>query len=277
MDFIFFPGKYCFHVVLNTKKDLDKSGVSSFVDLISEHYEKINGSVLINSDHILVRDLIKNISKIEKKEEIKYEPFVETKCLENALIKKKNHAFGNLEEILRDLNKMGQIIFFNNNDYLKNLIVTDPQWLNEIFKNILDLGRKNLQFYLEDISEFKKISPTCKKIVDEEIKILKFKCKKNLNMAQIWENPREKEKSIVDKISFLNLLKKVEEIEILMIKDSYKDTKEFFQQKLGNENTIAQKIFRISHKEFLKIIELILGIFSNIFFLFIIIFFLFFF
>eukprot|EP01091_Cochliopodium_minus_P008761 TRINITY_DN2038_c0_g2_i1.p1 TRINITY_DN2038_c0_g2~~TRINITY_DN2038_c0_g2_i1.p1 ORF type:complete len:804 (-),score=252.31 TRINITY_DN2038_c0_g2_i1:749-3160(-) len=89
-------------------------------------------------------------SKIVKKEPILY-----IQKLKAHLLNKKDlqgDPIENLEEILLDLHKLGIILYFDH-PKLKDLIITDPQWLNNVFRVFLDYGRKEIALMLENMYE----------------------------------------------------------------------------------------------------------------------------
>ena len=254
----------CFHIVVNVERDLNKSGISSFCNLISQNYEKINGSVLINTDHISLIEIIKKLSKKDNSTDEDFEELLETKNLKEYLkINNFDNLIENCDKLLNDLNKMGQIIYFSN-ESLKNIIITNPEWLNQIFKNVVDLGRKSSQQYLEEISFFlnnlkeykhKNNSYNCKNLVEKELKELK----NNNFFSFLFSNPNQKNVSNVDKISFQNFLKKIEKIEILLLKENNEGTSKFFEEKCGKSASFSQIVYSITHSNFLELLCLILG------------------
>ena len=145
----------------------------------------------------------------------------------------------NLESILVDLHKLGVILYFND-DILKETIICDPKWFNNVFKTILDFGRKKSQLLIEKIfiQIQQKQSETTIQIINRNDKensfnqcesILKWIIGKNkielpnLNsqsvVKNIWKNEEKRKNSIVDKISFHTLIQKLEKIQLKLIQE----------------------------------------------------------
>ena len=80
---------------------------------------------------------------------IKKEPILYVETLKESLIKSgKEKSTENLQQILLDLHKMGIILYFNH-PKLCDIIITDPQWLNNVFRVFLDNGRREIALVLE--------------------------------------------------------------------------------------------------------------------------------
>lgn len=134
------------------------------------------------------------------------------------------------------------IIYFDK-PLLKETIISFPQWLNTVFKKFLDFGRENIQQIFQQISisvkEKLKENSKNKKIVyldkklDEYLKQIKGNLSEDF-IETIWDDQIKIEQSNVDKISFEDLLEKLEEIQQLMISSNLQQLltgwkkKEFF-------------------------------------------------
>ena len=172
----------------------------------------------------------KEEKKDNKKEENnkKEEPFVEVEDLLENLNKKNDldEIFdrNEIENILEDLHKLGLIVYFKKRS-LSDTIISNPQWFNNVFKYIIDFGRKNIEMIFQSI--YKKLceldhyystsndklkeanNKKTKKKFSKELKWLKGKSKLE-KIEDIWNNKEELKKSNLDKISFENLLIKLE-------------------------------------------------------------------
>ena len=146
----------------------------------------------------------------------------------------------NIESILIDLHKLGVIVYFND-DILKETIICDPKWFNNVFKTILDFGRKKSQLLIEKIfiQIQQKQSETKIQIINKNDKenslnqcesILKWIIGKNkielpnlksneLIIENIWNENEKRKNSIVDKISFQNMIEKLEKIQSKLIEE----------------------------------------------------------
>ena len=151
-----------------------------------------------------------NLNDNHKKEEY---PFV---MIDSLLIElNKNYLNENferkeLENILEDLHKLGLIVYFKKKS-LSDIIISYPHWFNNVFKSILDFGRKKISLLLESIHQ---LIQTTNRKMKEELKKTILWLKGNSNQkyfSDIWKNKKELEKSNLDKICFKILLVKLEE------------------------------------------------------------------
>ena len=110
------------------------------------------------------------------------------------------------------MHSLGVIIYLNQKG-LRDTIISDPKWLNNIFKFILDFGRKKIENVLEYISNSVGESNVNYFTLKEYLSYLKGNTNKNLSLEEIWDQNDKKLNSNVDKISFESLLNKLEEIE----------------------------------------------------------------
>ena len=136
----------------------------------------------------------------------------------------------NLRKILKDLHKLGVIIFFDE-DILRETVIANPKWFNILFKSVLDLGRKRVCIIFQElydkilsseenvennknsknkVSQKKFFLLESKMILEKILKELK-RGFSNYSMKQIWQQHRER--SVVDKVSYHLLLNKLEKVE----------------------------------------------------------------
>ena len=155
----------------------------------------------------------KKIINIEKEEE---EPFIEVTDLLKKINEKNDlkEVFEReeIENILEDLQKLGMIVYFKKKS-LSETIISNPQWFNEVFISILDYGRKSIEIILECIHNKLKQTNNSK-MKEEFLKLmtwLKGNSKKE-SVQAIWEDKDELKLSNLDKISFENLLIKLEDL-----------------------------------------------------------------
>jgi hypothetical protein len=126
----------------------------------------------------------KILSFFQNKEKEKV--FLSVKLLKEKLVLSKNpvalNASKDLEKILADLHKLGTIIYFKE-EVLKSTLISNPQWFNNVFKTILDYGRKlvelKFEFFFENLNNENKISES-KKEIEKILDWLKGKSKKKL-------------------------------------------------------------------------------------------------
>ena len=241
--------KLVFTFLNNREKDLKKSGISVLYSILSTEYDKVDHAVSTTLKHKIVFLKIEEISKrnvnIPKKNErakknsffdfvrsfsnerdfentIKSkekreqeEAFIEVPDLLKKLNEKNdlNEIFERkeIETILEDLYKLGLIIYFKKKS-LSDTIISNPQWFNNVFKSILDFGRKNVEIIIESI--YNKLKETKNKKMKEEFEKTVNWLKGNSKLekiSEIWENNQELEISNLDKISYENILIKLEE------------------------------------------------------------------
>ena len=95
---------------------------------------------------------------------------------------------------------------------MSDIIISYPHWFNNVFKSILDFGRKKISLLLESIHD--QLIQTTNRKMKEELKKTILWLKGNSNQkyfSDIWKNKKELEKSNLDKICFKILLVKLEE------------------------------------------------------------------
>ena len=208
---IFFP-------LNNKEKDLKNSKFSQLLQIISEEYNNEGNTLKLTYNHRFLLNEIEKKSKELKNEMIKYS------SIEKILVRNKNliETSSELRKYLVDLHKIGSIVYFDD-DILRETIITDPIWFNRIFISILNYGRKKICLMIENIfhriNEEFKINPknfdqnklTCRTITKNHLAELTKGFPREITMDDIWKGHRKN--SIVDKLSFNSLLKKLEEIE----------------------------------------------------------------
>ena len=252
-EFVFFPLK-------NRKLNVEKSGLSIIRTILVTQYDNVEHSISATVQHKIVLEAIRKLYRASDLKKFAPKSFVDhwssasvdsdprtlnlgnkrNDLLSVAQLKeylmeeaKVNNsvevtlACDNIHKILSDLNKVGVIAYIER-DLLKDIIIPEPKWLNNIFKSIVDYGRKALESLLEEIylaikeiegENALKLSRGQKegKIIlaldlEDTIKWIKGKASKSLSMEQIWRNAEEKKLSNVSKISFGTLMGKLERV-----------------------------------------------------------------
>ena len=261
----------------NLEKDLKLSGISSLSEIIINQIDKDENSIKNTIQHNTVLKEIENMRfkepNVEKNKlflsmDKIFEQFeriiVENPILEISLLRKnleKDSEFreiDNLESILLDLHKLGKIVYYNKEN-LAGYIVSDPKWLNSVFTNILNYGRKKICFIIEDIHdqlfEEKKKNQTLPHEKDEILYLavfILFNTKKsnlrNYKMRTIWE--KYKEKSIVEKTGFQKLLNRLKLIEKKLENTNNNYILEKYKDKNENKLSLSDIIYTINEEEF---------------------------
>lgn len=268
--------KSIFYCLNNRESDTKRSGVEKMVEILKNEYDDVKHSVSTNLKHKIVYDqicLISNRNKKESEEKAEIEPFLKVEKLKEILAKLQlqgndnnnndkmkmdmnemdeiNEINENIECILVDLHKLGVIVFFNN-DNLKETIITDPRWFNDVFKTIVNYGRRKIQNLIQKIydnfeeddqqriNSFSKPLPSdsCKKFVKTYLKKWKIGFNMNIPINKIWNEFRNE--SIVDKVSFHNCLNILEMVENKFIQKNVeyllKNIKEINEKRSFNTN-----------------------------------------
>ena len=241
--------KMLFTTVNNRQLDMKTSGITKLKTILSTVYDNVEHSVSTTLRHKIVYNEIINMSgktssykeqnerfssknffkkknSISETEEFNCkQPFIHFSHLKNNLLEKKNmdeisfDASKDLEKVLVDLHKLGLIIYFDNS-HLRNIIISEPQWFNNVFKVILDHGRQGIEILMENIlidlstqSTKNKKQKTLKKKLKEHLGWLKGKTGKKVRVEEIWESNELRYISNVDKISFDTLLRLIDQVE----------------------------------------------------------------
>eukprot|EP01091_Cochliopodium_minus_P008760 TRINITY_DN2038_c0_g1_i1.p1 TRINITY_DN2038_c0_g1~~TRINITY_DN2038_c0_g1_i1.p1 ORF type:complete len:1330 (-),score=374.41 TRINITY_DN2038_c0_g1_i1:37-3537(-) len=267
-----------FSPLCNLERDLHKSGIFKIRETIMNEYYKAENSVLTNLRHYLVLKAIEKLSGKKKNcKESTENPFVEVSYLKEYLIKEMEEesveASDQIELILVDLHKLGVIIYFDN-EILKETIITSPFWFNKVFKVILDHGRKKigevLEFTMDALQKRKergkmKCTYNIKNSESEIRKVLywlKGTANKKLSIREMWEIKTERDKMRLDKISFQNLLIKLQEIEELLINEGNHKAinlyKKVFSHPIYYE--ISQVFHSINYQSMIIIVKEIIGV-----------------
>ena len=211
----FDANKLIFIYLNNWERNLKTSGIQNLYDLLSNEYNSVEHSVSTTLKH-------KNVHEQIEKEKKNKKTFVDTQLLFKSLKhgNENESNFSNfdvpqtlseLEDILCDLHKLGVILFFKS-PTLKNTIICDPIWINNVFKQILDHGRikiaKIIEKIIEIIDENEKGNrkSNIKQKLQEKLNWLKGNADKNLSINEIEDSDEELEKSRINKISFGNLM-----------------------------------------------------------------------
>ena len=183
---------------------------------------KISSSFSIGHTQSSVSDSIKASSSFSKKFKVvedidkQEKPFIEISDLINKLNQKDdlNIKFEReeIENILEDLHKLGLIVYFKKRA-LSDTIISNPQWFNNVFKSILDFGRKSVEKTI-GLIEYALKETKNKKMKNEVSKITKWLKgdSKLREMEDIWNDKEELKKSNLDKISFENISKKLDDL-----------------------------------------------------------------
>ena len=257
-----------FHPISNVELDLKRGGITSFCNLISEQYDELKEGVPLFEEHQIVFDLIEKICKNEKGETI--ESFVDIGPLLKSLKegKLKDLSKNVLKNILNDLNKMGLIIYLDN-PLMNKTIIGNPEWLNRVFINIIDFGRRKAEEIIEKVNDFlcninnykfQKTKENCKEFCSSYLKEIRSNSNPKMKISEIWKNPEEREKSKLDKTSFQNLLVKLEMIERKLIEEDNEGTEEILKEINGeNENiSLSKSFYHINREELFGILNTIL-------------------
>ena len=257
--------EFLFTTLNNKEQDLEKSGISPLLNLLKNEYDKLENSVSATLKHKKVIKILEELKKeqnlinlSELKERIEREEENETKVI--PYLQKFKSKDKSIEEILCDLHLLGMVVYFNN-PILKDIIIPDPRWLNKVFTSILDFGRKKLELTLETIyNDLNNKISGCKESIKNFIEELKGSADKRKTLKEIWFEKNQREKSIVDKISFQNLLKKLEffENEIEREKNGAILTKIKKENNYSENIEISQIFYKINRSELNSISQEIL-------------------
>ena len=144
----------------------------------------------------------------------------------------------------------GTIIYFKD-EVLKSTLISNPQWFNNVFKTIMDYGRKKVQITFENFYNFLKSEnkkSEAKNKLKKVIENLRGKANKKKSVEEIWKKEQELSKSNFDKVSYETMLETLEEIEEMMLKEGYK---EFLnEQKEYHNQNILQQFFFVNENGF---------------------------
>ena len=191
-----------------------------------------------------------NENQDSKKDEI---PFISVSDLLITLNEKNdlNEIFERkeIEKVLEDLHKLGLIIYFKKKS-LNDTIISSPQWFNKLFKSILDFGRKNVEFLFESI--YNKLKETKNRRMRDVFENLVLWLKGNSKLEEIkdiWKDKEELKKSNLDKISFENLLIKLEELIEKLVEQKEFSIFEIEMLKDCSSSSISQKLIFIDENK----------------------------
>ena len=246
-----------------------KTNVNSFIEANSLKPRKKSSSFSSNEYGGLSKGLKRSTSNIKeslddkkeggedensKKKEEEEEPFIEVSDLLEKLNENnelnENFERDQLENILEDLHKLGLIVYFKKKS-LSDTIISNPQWFNNIFKIILDFGRKNVSKFFESFFNYSKEIKN-KKTREEITKItiwLKGTSKKE-SFREIWNDKEELKISNLDKISFENLLRKLEDLIEKLIEEKELEIFEKMDEfKNFNYSSVSQKFIFVDEQD----------------------------
>ena len=146
---------------------------------------------------------------------------------------------------------------------MRETILVNPKWLNNLFKSIIDLGRKKIENIFQNLYkeiELKKNyckKSNCYKFLKKTLTELKGKTLSHMEMEEIWKNKLYKEQSIVDKVSYHSLLEKLEKLQNLAEEENIVDLLKDLKQTDEETYDIAQCIYTIDETDlFNEIISL---------------------
>ena len=144
----------------------------------------------------------------------------------------------------------GTIIYFKD-EVLKSTLISNPQWFNNVFKTIMDYGRKKVQITFENFYNFLKSEnkkSEAKNKLKKVIENLRGKANKKKSVEEIWKKEQELSKSNFDKVSYETMLETLEEIEEMMLKEGYKEFLD--EQKEYHNQNILQQFFFVNENGF---------------------------
>ena len=146
--------------------DLKKSGIDYLKKVLKIEYQNLHNGVQTNTNHKIVYEQIQKIvlgyqkkerkksKKLTEEETRKKENiFIDVLQLKNNILlygEEQKKLVDNIEKILQDLHRLGLIVYLNNSS-VRDLIITDPKWFNNVFKNILDFGKMRIANIFEQI------------------------------------------------------------------------------------------------------------------------------
>ena len=257
-----------FYLLNNREVNIEKSGIKSIETLLKNKFIEIENVISPTLKHNFVYSTLQTIN-VENEFLNNGRPFLDFKDFFGML---NNGKYGKifdenkLRKILTDLHKLGVLVYFNN-DSLRDTIVYNPKCFNKVFKTLTDYGRKKTENIFEKLFDsiegdekngnylFSKTKNNAKQQLESILKELKSKANPKLKINEIWE--KERNISIVDRISFENLLKNLEKIRKVL----QKENNEKYLDNLKEDNVdITQSIYTANEYDFkYSILEEILG------------------
>eukprot|EP01091_Cochliopodium_minus_P011605 TRINITY_DN3333_c0_g1_i1.p1 TRINITY_DN3333_c0_g1~~TRINITY_DN3333_c0_g1_i1.p1 ORF type:complete len:825 (-),score=271.19 TRINITY_DN3333_c0_g1_i1:1543-4017(-) len=244
---------FIFYAINNWEENAEKSGLKNIYEILSHSYDEVEDNISPSIKHKIVYKIIEDLSKGKDEED----PFIDVPLIREKLSligkgkyklsnendnKNLDNEYGredaieakkNLELVLMDLNKLGIIVYFNDNS-INDVIISSPTFFNKVFKVILDYGRKRILQISSDIlekleetenekeeNEQKQLEEDYESYFvnfetnnDKSIDILKKfsswskgKADKEMSMEDIWNDQEERSLSNVDKLSFANMFR----------------------------------------------------------------------
>ena len=178
-----------------------------------------------------------------------------------------------LEKILKDLTKLGLLVYFDHPS-LPDILIPDPMWLNNMFKALLDVGRRRVEVMVERIgANLKEMEErgslkyirgdkeSSSLIVGRLRKRVIGKANWEGSVEEIWKCKQEKMKSRVDKISFFALM---EQLEFLTLKLELEKNQEAMKGLLPNPSltpphSICQEVHVVGEEMLEFVVNQILG------------------
>ena len=270
-----------FFALNNREFDLQKAGISNLVNLLVSKYDDTEYSISTTLAHKLVFDTIERLrtengvnegSQSGKKDFIQVEELdeeIERISEKEGRREEIDAVKKNLFSILCDLSKLGVIVYFEH-QLLRNKIC-EPLFFNNIFKQILNFGRKKVQMIVERThlnllileEEFaRKRNPSEKdnSLVLMERFLRWTKLKSSLSFQEIWSREEERKKSNVDKVSFHTCLTMLEQIEAKLRSEGNESAfKEFLPFEEIKHKQLSQTVFVVDEETLHSLIIQILG------------------
>eukprot|EP01091_Cochliopodium_minus_P002654 TRINITY_DN12503_c0_g1_i1.p1 TRINITY_DN12503_c0_g1~~TRINITY_DN12503_c0_g1_i1.p1 ORF type:complete len:650 (+),score=189.93 TRINITY_DN12503_c0_g1_i1:590-2539(+) len=251
--------------------------VKGLRNTILEEYSETELGSRIGKNHNIVRTILEKMAD-DKVEIVKIE------SIENAL-KKMFGEFSikqfDLTNVLSDLHDVGICVYFKSKSSMKNFVITNPDWLNKLFREFLDLGRLkilDLLFLLFKKTKKEKVrnnpkleeSPFLKELTDLLLLIVNIK-EKNDTYLQSWFSKKltnknfdifteitvveDKFKSFlggkIKKLSFQYLSEKLTLLEYLLMEGGLVDLLKKLKNKwkVKEYHFLPQTIFTINNKD----------------------------
>ena len=261
-----------FHTISGAESDKKKSGISSFCDLLSENYGTLGKNLLNSPQHEKVIEIIEEIKKKQPKK-LTVGEIVEISKIEKQIFQENQLEMvqNGIEKILKDFNEIGYLTYLPFQS-TKKILIADPNYLDLLFRKLLDYGRIRVQLKLEKINHFfesikdykhSKNKQNARDSLYKEIEILKYNANKELDFHQIWESKEEKRKSLIDKIEYQDLIEKLDLFEKKLVEEKNEKTEEILNQLRENKSSISQSIFSFDVESVVDVLIDILGVFCN--------------
>ena len=252
---------FLFFNLNNREYYVKNSGLEEIKNLLFQRFDDPKNCISTNLKHKLVLDQIDSLSKKNTKNNC----ILDVSLLKKSISELNNEDTfedinENITQVLCDLNDLGLIIFFDR-EMLKNTIITDPKWFNDILKSILDYGRKKTEIMIELIctitkekieelrnnetlsNKFKSLSEKLSYYIKDQIK---GSPNERHSIRDIWDDDNLKKSSNVDKISFFSLIEYLKNTLQTMSEFGDGDILNYLKRENGID--VNQDLFQIFHK-----------------------------